>query len=217
MKTSLIHVIAFIVIIGCFGMGFYFYQHSPELVPTHWNFSGDVDGYSSRMVAAFAFPAFILALHIFLSVIRYIDPKKDRYVEFKKPYALFRLSIVIALAAIYLGIGFNGIGYNIDMAKGTPVVIGALFIALGVNLGKIKPNWFVGIRTPWTLSSEEVWTDTHKKSGPLFVIGGALLICAALLPITSRLPLLIASLVIIIVGPILYSYISYKRYTSHQK
>jgi len=113
------------------------------------------------------------------------------------------------MALIYFIVGFSGLGYNISVSLWMPVLIGLLFIVMGNYLSKIKPNWFMGIRTPWTLSSEEVWNKTHRFGGKIFILGGLLMILEPLLPTNFQLAVFIITMVIILAGTVGYSLIAY--------
>src|SRR5256712_11828980 len=105
----------------------------------------------------------------------------------------------------------TGLGYPVKIGRTMPIGVGLLFIVLGNYLTRVEPNWFVGIRTPWTLSSDTVWRRTHRTGGWVFVIGGLVLAGAALLPRGAFLPLLIATIVVMPAIPIVQSYILWKR------
>ncbi len=208
-KTSLGLAIALIII--CFIASFFFYTNFPVLVATHWNFNGEVDGYSSAAFAAFFFPIFILVIYLILSSLPLIDAKKDRHHEFGKVYSSLKLLIVFFLTFIYGIIGFKGIGYNIPVQVVVPIGLGFLFIILGNYLRKVKQNWFMGIRNPWTMRYEEVWDKTHSLSSKIFMFGGLLFILIAFVQSVFVLPLFITVLIFLIVVPNIYSYILYTR------
>jgi hypothetical protein len=105
----------------------------------------------------------------------------------------------------------GGFGYSVKIDRLMPIGVGLLLVFLGNYLTRVEPNWFVGIRTPWTLSSDTVWRKTHRTSGGLLVIGGLLLVAVAFLPRSAFLPLLVAAIVIAVVIPIVQSYILWKR------
>lgn len=92
-----------------------------------------------------------------------------------------------------------------------PFLVGIMFIIMGNYMGKIRPNWFMGIRTPWTLSSDEVWNKTHRLGGKLFVLAGALLILVAFLPGSVTLVTLIIGVAAVVIIPTVYSFILFKR------
>jgi len=189
----------------------YFYQHFPEQVATHWNFQGQPDGYSGRAFAAFFFPALILGIYLLITLIPLIDPRKDRYKDFSRPYNNIRLSIVFFFVAVYALASLNGIGYNLPVQIIMPVGVGLLFIILGNIMPKMRRNWFVGIRTPWTLSSETVWNKSHRFGGKMFVLAGIIMILSTVMPPVWYAPLFFGSVVLISLGTIFYSWWVWKK------
>ena len=188
---------------------FYFYAHFPTQVVTHWDFAGRPNGWSGRGFAAFFLPVLLIAMYLLFIFIPYLDPKKERYAEFARVYNIFRNFILFFLLVIYFIASLNNIGNNLDVGIWVTVMIGLLFIILGNYMGKLKMNWFVGIRTPWTLSSETVWNKTHRVGGKIFILGGLLMIAAGLVPLAWRLPIFIADIIMLLFGTIVYSYIVY--------
>jgi uncharacterized membrane protein len=195
----------------CCLLSFYFYAHFPERVPTHWDFNGNVNGWSSRAVGAFLIPGMLVGMYLLFLSLPYLDPKKERYAQFGKVYHIFKGLILVLLAVIYVFAGLAGLGYNINIGLWSPLLIGILFIAIGNYFGKIKMNWFMGIRTPWTLSNEEVWNKTHRLGGKLFMISGVVLALMPWYPEIWRLPLFVLVMVILIFGTLLYSYVLYRQ------
>lgn len=189
----------------------YFYSHFPESVATHWNIRGQADGFSSKAFAAFFFPMFSMALYALFLSIPYLDPKKDRYQQFTKVYHVFKNLIIGFLTLIYLVVGLNGIGYAISVSTVVPLAVGFLILILGNYMSKIQPNWFMGIRTPWTLSSDEVWKKTHQLGGKLFMVFGCLMILGAFLPAEGFWFTFIPGVILASVVPMVYSFILYKR------
>jgi len=190
---------------------FYFYANFPEQVPIHWNFAGEPDNWSSRAVAAFLFPGIILGMYLLFLFLPLIDPKKERYQQFKKVYHIFKGFIIFFMIAIYFITGFNALGYDISVGLWIPLLVGILFIIIGNYMGKIKPNWFMGIRTPWTMSSEEVWNKTHRVGGKIFMIGGLAMMIMNFIPVNLRLPLFIVTVLTMVLGTVGYSYILYAK------
>ena len=143
----------------------YFYQNFPEKVATHWNFMGQVDGYSNRAMGAFFGPVLLLLMYLIILVSPYLDPKKERYAEFEKVYKIFRFVLVLVMFVIYIATGIYNLGYKINIGIIIPILLGGLMILIGNYMGKIKKNYFFGIKTPWTLSSEKVWNETDRVGG----------------------------------------------------
>jgi len=190
---------------------FYFYPRFPDKVPIHWNIAGEVDNYGSRTTGAFLFPAIILGMYLLFLVLPYIDPKKKRYEQFRKVYHVFKNVLVFFMVALYFITSLNALGYQIPVGLWTPILVGLLFIIIGNYMGKIKSNWFIGIRTPWTLSSEEVWNKTHRFGGKVFILGGILMMSMYLLPARLQLILFVFIISFILLGTIGYSYILYRK------
>ena len=207
-------VLPIALILISFMMSIYFYAHFPDRVPTHWNFKGEVNGWSSKGFGAFFFPSVNTALYLLMLALPIIDPRRDRYAQFAKPYHIVKSAIVAFMTLIYFYTGFAGMGYrmpsmNIVISLG----MGVLFIIIGNYLGKVKSNWFMGIRTPWTLSNEEVWNKTHRLGGKLFVLCGFILIISSLLPTNVYGIVFITSIIIVSLIPVVYSYWLYKKLT----
>jgi len=208
-------IIPVLLIVAAWVFGFYFYAHFPAQVVTHWNYNGQPNGYSSKAVGAFLLPAILTFIYGLFLGLPYLDPKKERYESFAKIYTLFRGLIMGVLLVIFLTASASNLGYPIQTGSIIPIIIGLLFIVLGNYMGKIKPNWFVGIRTPWTLSSENVWNKTHRLGGFMFVLFGAGLVATPLFPASAKLLILIVGVVLASVIPMAYSYILYRKETVH--
>ena len=192
-------------------MGGYFYINFPSRVASHWNFAGQVDGYAGRVEGAFALPMLLLAMYLLFLVLPVVDPKRERYVEFDNYYKLFRAAIMAVLLVVYTAMGLFNLGYPIKIGTVVSGSIGILFVVLGSFMGKIKSNWFMGIRTPWTLSSEKVWNKTHQMGGWLFVIYGLMIIATPYLPQNWGMYLFVAGAVILVMGTMVYSYWLYSQ------
>jgi uncharacterized membrane protein len=210
-------VVPLIIILLTVAISFYFYSHFPNKVPIHWNFKGEVNGWGSPATAAFAIPAMLVGMYFLFLFIPYLDPRKERYVQFSKPYHFFKAGITTVLAVIYFIASLNGLGYNISVAFWTPIFIGILFIVLGNYMGKIKSNWFVGVRTPWTLSSEENWNKTNRMSGKMFVLSGLIFILMPTFPVTWQAWLFGLIMIVLVFGTFGYSLLLYLKEQNNKK
>lgn len=210
LKTEIIPLVLIVLSIVA---SFYFYANFPDQVPTHWNYQGEVDDYSSKTFAAFFFPALNVALYLMFLGLPYLDPKKQRYEEFKKVYHVFKGLFIAYMTLLYFYIGLAGLGYPISIGTIVPVSIGFLFLIIGNYMSKIKPNWFMGIRTPWTLENEEVWNKTHRLGGKLFMLLGLLLILSGFVKTSEEQfwPIFVGSVIAVAFIPIVYSFILYKK------
>jgi len=200
-----------ILIIASFALGFYFYKHLPALVPSHWNINGEIDGYSGRFFGAWFVPILSLGLYLLFLVLPYIDPKKEHYENFTTAYHGIKNLMVVFMFALYIFTALAGLGYNISIGAVMPIMVGLLFIGIGYFIKSVKQNWWMGVRTPWTMESPVVWKKTNELMGKLMVVGGVLIaLCALPLNNFFRISLFVAAIVIIAVVPIVYSYFAFK-------
>lgn len=194
-----------------FVLSFYFYAHFPARVATHWDLEGNPNKYSSAFFAAFFFPTLTLGLFLLLSILPRIDPRKENNIKLKKTIEIFTLILISFLATLYVFIGISSMHHVNSLVRVIPILVGILFIVLGIYLPSVKSNWFVGIRTPWTLSSETVWNKTHVFGGKVFILAGSVMILGAFVPVQARVIILIASTIVAVIAPIAYSYKAFER------
>src|SRR6266480_6287977 len=183
----------------------------PARVPTHWEVHGVPDGYSSRLAAALIVPAIVVAMNGLFRILPRLDPRRGNYEKFQDTYWLIANAVALFLLGTHVLVMVNGLGYPVAMSRLMPVGVGLLFIVLGNSLARLQPTWFVGIRTPWTLSSDTVWRKTHRTGGFLMVLGGFVVAACAFLPHGAFLPLFITAILIMAVIPIVQSYVLWKR------
>ncbi len=187
------------------------YPSLPPAVATHWNVRGPADGFSSRIVAVSIFPIVVLVMTGLFNVLPKVDPRRENYGKFLSTYWLIANAVIVFMLIGHGMIIATGLGYTVKIDRPLPIGLGVLFIVLGNYLTRVEPNWFVGIRTPWTLSSDTVWRKTHRTGGWLMVLGGFVVAASAFLPHGAFLPLLITAIVIMAVIPTVQSYILWKR------
>jgi len=187
------------------------YPRLPETVATHWNLRGTPDGFSARLWAVAAMPLVMLAMTGVFNVLPKLDPRRDNYTKFLDSYWLIANAIIVFSGVAHALIIANGLGYTVQVDRLLPLGVGLLFAFLGNYLTRIEPNWFIGIRTPWTLSSDTVWRKTHRTGGWLFVIGGIVIAAGAFAPRGAFLPLFVVTIVVVTLIPVVQSYILWKR------
>ncbi len=200
-----------IAIVAAGGFSLWAFPQLPAEVPTHWNVRGEPDDYSSRLFASLLFPGIMLGLWALAQVLPSIDPKRRNYASFMDTYWLFVNGTLLFLTAVHVVMLGAALGWNIDIPRVIPVGIGLLLVVIGNYLSRVQPNWFVGIRTPWTLSSEAVWRRTHRTGGWVFVIGGLMMIGLAFLPKVTTVPLLAAIVLLVAAVPIVQSYLLWRK------
>ena len=190
----------------------------PDPMPNHWGINGHVDGYASKPVAALLLPCINLAFTALMMVLPRIDPKFARYDEetkasLRRTFAAMRLAVTLYLSLLALVVLVMPLYPAIRM----PTVIGSgaglLLMVLGNLMTKLRPNWFFGIRTRWTLESRDVWIKTHRLGGRLMMAGGVcILIFGLLLPMKLFvICVLLPAAAVMSIVPIVYSYIIWNR------
>jgi uncharacterized membrane protein len=183
----------------------------PERVPTHWGADGQVNGWGSPWEAVLLPPAIAAGAYLILLFAPLIDPRRASYSFFGETLRFIRGALVVFVLGIHVLTLLGPLGVPISMDRVARLGVPLLFVALGNIWGRVRPNWFFGIRVPWTLDSEEVWTRTHRMAGKLWVAGGLLLLPAAFLPAGAGSVVLSSVLGALVVAPIVYSYVIYRR------
>ena len=184
----------------------------PEEIPMHWNIQGEIDAWYPKFPWAFMLPVTCIAITIMATVLPKIDPKKENYERFKPQYFFIRLMLVVFLAILQmvtLSISMGATFIKVDTI--VKLMIGILFIVLGNLMPKFKQNYFVGIKTPWTLANETVWAKSHRHGGFVWFIIGFLMCILAFLPGTGSAVVYFALVLFAAFEPILYSWIQFKR------
>jgi uncharacterized membrane protein len=210
MKSKTIYRELFLIILTILPIVYLLINWSrlPDQVPIHFDLGGDPNGYGSKLIYIFL----PIGIYLLMLVLPYIDPRKSNYDIFSDTY--FKLRLVLSL---FLGIVDTIIIYNTlhgigKMGSLLPSVILLLFTLIGNYLGNVRPNYFIGIKCPWTLNSDEVWIRTHKLAGKLwFWVGLAGLVL--LFIIKDSQMVLIPVILVITIIPVVYSYIIYQKIT----
>jgi len=201
--------LGFLFVVAAFAMFAWRYPALPDPMPTHWNAAGQVDGWMPKFWGAFLFPIVMAAVWLTFLVLPRISPKGFEMEPFLRAWGVCKVTILALL--LFIGVLVLRAAESGGELPRTPLLasLGVLFVVLGNLLGKVTRNFFVGIRTPWTIASEEVWYRTHRLGGRLFVAAGLFVVAAAFFrqgvwPIVVAVGL--AGLV-----PVVYSYVIYRR------
>jgi uncharacterized membrane protein len=173
-------IFSWAVIAGMFLLAALSWSAAPDSIPIHWNIQGQVDNYAGKAVGLLLLPCTALGIYLMFLVIPRIDPSRADYGAFGKAFGVKRLSTLVVLAVCEAVLLLWIRGIHVSVGTVMPLAIGGLFMIIGNYMGKIRPNWFVGIRTPWTLMSRHVWAKTHRMGGWVFIASGALVILAAI-------------------------------------
>ncbi|MEA4971164.1 MAG: SdpI family protein [Candidatus Pelethousia sp.] len=186
--------------------GLLLWDKLPEQVPTHWNFAGEIDGYGSRAMAVLGLPSFMALMNLLVHFMLDKDPKAANMPRILKQISYWSIPVLtlFLMAITFLVV----LGVAVRVQALVPLLCGGLFIAIGNYLPKCRQNYTMGIKTPWTLNSEENWNRTHRIGGYCFTIGGVLLLLCAL---PGLWWLMIPAITLSAVVPMAYSYILYRR------
>ncbi len=211
-KSTYFVLIIFLVI--SFAIGFIALPYLPDNVANHWNAKGQVDGYSSKMNLILFTPILLAFLSLLLMLLPKIDPRRENIKKFQREYNIFIVFFAFFMFYVHsLTIGLN-LGLNVNMVQGLVPIFAIMNFFIGYLCLKAQPNWFIGIRTPWTLSSDTVWFKTHQLGGKLFFIAGIITLLGLVIPdiafYTMVIPLLFVAL-----GLVLYSYVLFNQEKKH--
>lgn len=214
MNTRTTTVIVLALIIGAIVAGILLWNQLPEQMASHWNIKDQVDGYISRFWGVFMMPLMTLGIFLLFLIIPTIDPLKANIAKFRETFNTFIVLFVAFMLYIHgltlaWSLGYTGFKMSTSMLP----AIGLLFIFMGFILRKAKRNFFIGIRTPWTLSSDYVWDKTHQLGAILFIASGVLAFIGGLFGGMMALWFFFAPLIGSTVFLLIYSYVLYQRET----
>lgn len=194
------------LIAAMFALAAVTWSSAPRQIPVHWNAYGAVDRYGGRFEGLLLLPLLALAIYGLFLVVPKIDPGRANYEQFAAAYSTLRIAVTLLLAAVYALLQLTIHGYAVNIGMIVPFLAGLLFIVIGNMLGKVRPNWAVGIRTPWTLSSKTSWDKTHRVGGRLFIVAGVLMMLTGVLGPPWNLYLGVAIAPFLVVTNFGYSY-----------
>lgn len=184
-----------------------FWNQFPAQVPTHFDISGNPNGFTEKNMLYLNPGLLCLGIYFLMLILPIIDPKK-KIQEMGNKYYTLRLSFAIIFAVLSLHTLYSGIAGDIFGSSFTQMAIGVILLVLGNYFQTIRPNYFIGIRSPWTLESESVWKKTHALAGKLWMVGGLAIIALSLMLTNSDVLFAVFMSIIIFIAlfPIVYSY-----------
>ncbi|RLG20389.1 hypothetical protein DRN67_00070 [Candidatus Micrarchaeota archaeon] len=209
MNSRMYYPLAIVVLM--FLLGIYLYPQLPAEVPTHWNAQGEIDDYSSREIAVFLIPAISLFVYaIFLAIPRIAVFKRNVDDFYSNAGPGFFTIFMLFMFGVYAFSLLAGLGYELSMTYFIIPALALLFGYMGYIMPTMKRNYFIGIRTPWTLSSDRVWKKTHEMGGKVFMGAGLLMLLTLLVPdyaFWSSIILIVAAAL----WTMVYSYLEFAR------
>lgn len=214
MSTRTTTILVLLIIAAATLAGLLLWNELPEQMASHWNVNDQVDGYISKFWGVFLLPLITLGIFLLFRVIPSVDPLKANIAQFRDVFNLFILFMVGFMVYLYgLTVAWN-LGYTGFRMSGAMLpAIGLLFVLIGIMMRHAKRNFFIGIRTPWTLSSDTVWDETHRIGAVLFIVSGALAFMGGFFGGITAFWLMFAPIIGTTLFLLIYSYVLYQRET----
>jgi uncharacterized membrane protein len=177
-------------------------------VPMHWNAAGEVDGYGPAWLAFLLVPAITALLILLLLAIPRFEPRRRNLQRSASAYRTVAVALIVLMTLVQVAVVLAGTGaVEFQMSALVALGVGGLFIVMGNVLGTVRSNFFFGIRTPWTLSSDLAWTRTHRLVGRLFVLLGLVIVVLGILgAMAAFAAVLIVGIIAILTISLVYSY-----------
>ncbi|HET9951620.1 MAG TPA: SdpI family protein [Candidatus Eisenbacteria bacterium] len=183
---------------------------APERIPVHWNLRGDIDRYGTRFEGLALVPIIGVAIYLIFRFLPLADPRRANYARFATAYDVTRHGALVLMAVIQ-GLTIAIVrGADVDMALAISSLVGVFFVVVGALMPTLRPNWFFGIRTPWTLSSDLAWTRAHRVAGRVFVAAGLAIAAAGWIRTAASLVVVVAILVVGLLGATWVSYVTWR-------
>ena len=210
MKTKNIQILIIGLILVSFLIGAYLYPYMPEKMASHWDANGSVDGYMPKLWGLFLLPVISAILFLTFMLIPKIDPHKGNIEKFRGHFDVFILLLFVFLFYVHMLTMLWNLSYRFNIIQLLTPAFGLLIYYAGIMMENAKQNWFIGVRTPWTLSSEVVWDKTNKLAGKLFKVAGVLAAMGLIFP-KYAIFLILVPVILAAVYPIIYSYQKYQQ------
>lgn len=199
-----------VFIVLAFAASFFAYSHVPDLVATHWNAAGEVNGHMSKTVGLFFVPVLMVALMGIILGLLQIDPLKKNIQEMKGKVDALILCLMTFIAYVHsLTLAWN-MGFHFDFGRWMIPPFAILFFVVGTLIKDAKPNWLMGIRTPWTLSDDVVWKETHLFGAKLFQGAGIIMLLGVVIP-SIAIYLIVVTVFVAAFGSVIFSYTAYAK------
>jgi len=215
-NMRLSNIVITAVILLSFAIGIYLYPQMPDNMISHWNAAGQPDGFMPKFWGLFLMPIISVGMFLLFLAIPRIDPLKQNIDKFRGYFDGMIVLIIVFLFYIFMLSIFWNIGFTFSMIQALVPALGLLFIYMGLLVSKAKRNWFIGIRTPWTLSSEKVWDKTHSLGGKMFAASGIIALFGMLF-LDYAIWLVLVPVLFSAIYAMVYSYFEYRKETKRKK
>lgn len=202
-------IVAALIVIIAFIVGMYFYPQMSNPMACHWNMQGVIDGYMPKFWGIFIFPLLMFVLFVMFITFATIFPRKENTKTEQKYYEFFMVLFLLFLLYVYVVVILANKQIKFNIGQMVLFGLGVLWYYLGIILPKIKRNWLIGIKTPWTLENDVVWEKTHQYAGKLFKITGIATFLVLLVP--QYLWLAFVLIIVVVLYLAGYSCVIYKK------
>jgi uncharacterized membrane protein len=187
-----------------------YWDKFPEQIPVHFGMDGEPNGYSSKATGLFMLSGINVIMYFVFLVMPKIDPSRANYPLFSDKYRIIRLILHAFFTFVFFLTALYSLGWKFDISIFILYGVLVLFLLLGNYMGNVRHNYFIGVRTPWTLANEEVWTKTHRLTAKIWVYSS--LFMMIILPFVPAPDLIFAPFIgVIAIIPIVYSYIIFRK------
>lgn len=203
-------IINAILILSTLIVGALLYPQLPEQMPMHWNALGKIDGYMPKNMALLFMPVLMIVMYISFRIFPDFDPKKEKYKLFAREWNIMQTALIGFFTYMHFMIIYLTLNPGVSMMPLMFIGLGTLFILMGNYMSKIRQNYFIGIKVPWTLSSEDNWNKTHRFASWCFVGAGILTLIEAYF-IWYAPAVIFGSIILAAFLPIVYSFLLYKK------
>ena len=210
MNRKIAFFLILVIVLAAVGVSLLANPKLPEKMASHWNGRGEVDGWMDKSVCLWIMPGIMIFQTVLFFVILLIDPLRKNIDKFFGYYAGFVIILNLFLLAVHCWMVLWNLNIQISSNVFMPVGLSCLIFYLGIVMTNVKPNWFIGIRTPWTLSNEIVWQKTHKLDGILFRIAAIVMLIGAAFPKYAIIFVLVPILSVALIT-LIYSLVIWKK------
>lgn len=199
------------IIAGAWLFSIAVFSRLPERMAVHWNIAGEPNRYGSRIEGAFLLPVLMLALYVIMQWYPSRDPRAANITKFRGAYDTAVAVMIAFFCGVHVLVLGQALGWRVDITTVALVGIGTMLVIVGNLLPLVRSNFIFGIRTPWTLSSDQVWTRSHRVGGYAVVAAGLIVIASAFLARPTGIVIALTSALVAGMIPVVYSYVLWSR------
>ena len=207
--TRTYYAVAAILIVLAAGASALLYPRLPQTVPVHWNIHGEADNFAGKSIGLFLMPAMMVLLVGLFRALPWLSPRRFAIDDFRSTWLFIMVAVIGSVAYVHAVMLWTLWRGPVDMLRAVGAGLFVFFALCGNVLGRVKRNFYIGVRTPWTLASERVWTDTHRLAARLMVASGVVGVAAILAGMPGWMSIVL--IVVVSMIPVVYSLVLYKR------